>query len=109
MKLNKYKKEIIEFFQSLKPIEEGVYESDLEKFEDQFGKDSAYTKNLDTLIANGIINKNTKADRVVLTLFERDHRGSSTTGCIARSRAPRGGRFRRPRPPRAFPWPRRRR
>jgi len=73
MKLNKFKKEIIEFFQSHKPIEEGVYESDLEKFEDQFGKDSAYTKNLDTLIANGIINKNTKADRVVLTLFERDH------------------------------------
>lgn len=73
MKINKIKKRIIEFFQKYPTNEKGIFEVKKEDFDSQFGGKSEYEKNLNTLIANGIINKTTKNSKEILILFQRDH------------------------------------
>lgn len=73
MKLNKYKKRIIEFFLKQSTLESGIYEIEQKEFDRQLGNKPEFSQNLDTLIANGIINRSTKNGKQILRLFEKDH------------------------------------
>ena len=73
MKLNSFKKEIIEFFQLQHHPEEGIFEITQKDFDAHFKKNLNILKNLETLIAHGIINRSTKGGEPILRFFQRDH------------------------------------
>lgn len=73
MKLNKYKKNIIEFFLKHPTSEDDIYELTPKEFDEHFNKKSEYIQNLETLVANGIINRIIKGNNRILKLFQRDH------------------------------------
>jgi len=72
MKLNGFKKRIVEFIKKY-PIEDRIYEITMKDFEKEFKKNFNYENNLNTLIANGIIVLSRKEDEQVLKIFEREH------------------------------------
>jgi len=72
MKFNIIKKQIVEFIKKF-PLEEKIYEVTKDAFENEFKKNINYERNLNTLIANGIVVSSIKGGEQVLTIFEKDH------------------------------------
>ena len=69
MKLNEFKKQIVEFIKKY-PIEDRIYEITMKDFEKEFKKNINYENNLNTLITNGIIVLSRKEDEHVLRRCE---------------------------------------